>query len=64
MNLRYIRNSVRIVHEKISIEELKKMSEKIFGDLLRPSQGNRSRSVDDLKVRKKIRNIVTRLVTK
>lgn len=114
---------MRIVNEKISIEELKNMSEKVFGGLvkavvdiekeiiavdadlhadeeallleneskqeflwginiyperignenwiefhsminLRPSWGNKSRSIDDPEIQKKIRNIVGRLVTK
>lgn len=114
---------MQIVHDKISIEELKKMTEKMFGNLvkavvdiekgimavdaelhadleglllehesqqehlwginiypekvgdeswiefdsminLRPSWGNMSRSIEDLKVRERIRKIVNRLVTK
>lgn len=116
------RNVVQIVHEKISIEELKIMAEKMFGDFvkavvdiekeimavdaelhadaeglllehgsqqehlwginiypemeneslieldsminLRPSMGNRSRGVEDPVMRKKIRNIVNKLIIK
>lgn len=113
---------MQIVHEKISIEELKNMAEKMFGDFvkavidiekeimavdvelhadaeglllehgsqqehlwginiypemenesliefdsminLRPSAGNRSRSIEDPEVREKIRSIVNKLIIK
>ena len=112
---------MHIVHNKISLEELKKMSEKMFGSIvkavvdiekgimavdadlhadeeelllehgsqqhnlwginihpektglefiefdsminLRPSWGNKSRGVDDIKIQEKIRTIVNQLVT-
>jgi len=82
---------MRIVHEKITIEELKKRAARTFSDLVKAVvdiekeimavdaelhadeesilleqgvEGNKSRSVDDPKIQKRIINIVNKLVTK
>jgi hypothetical protein len=65
-----------IIDKEITTQELQEMTEKMFGNLvkavvdiefdsmtnLRPSQGNRSRGVEDIKIQEKIKDIVSRLV--
>lgn len=67
---------MHIVDTAISIEELKKMSAKMFARLIKavvdiekeiminlyPSWGNKSRGVDDPKIRECIIKVVTKLV--
>ncbi len=63
---------MKIIDSPISLGKLKIMAEERFGNLeriefdsvinLRPSQGNRSRGVDDLVIREKIAQTVTGLM--
>jgi hypothetical protein len=57
-----------LVTDKISINELKKMSEKMFEGIVKAvvdiERGNRSRGVDDPHIQAQIRKIVQRLVQK
>jgi hypothetical protein len=55
---------MRIVEDSISPGELKAMAEGVLDSMIniRPSQGNRSRGVDDPEIREKITQIVAELV--
>ena len=50
-----VRNFMKIVHKKITINELQKMSQ---------TCGNRTRGMNNLEIQKRIINIVNKLVVK
>ena len=61
---------IKIIKDTISRRELKDIAENQFGDFIefnsminiRPSQNNRSRSVESLDIQRKIRDIISKLV--
>lgn len=55
---------MRIVEDKISCQELKKMSEKMFNSIVKAVVDiEKGIMVDDIKIQQKIRDVVAKLVS-